>query len=204
MSSSCCTALEALLVLPGKVDINLQVSDELAKLDVLANKEKQAMSLASDREAGDTLQIAASAAKVGHARSSRHCSASCDACLLNFSPDHLTGPARQTLGGSVGHSRPFSASQHITAQTRITRQGMKRASDNTLQGRTMMADMPAADGLAQANGSGRLRAWSGKLGSQLTTLKSRVGPNADQVTSTLRGLFQRQGSQDGQRYMQTS
>ena len=53
----------------------------------------------------------------------------------------------------------------------------------------------------QANGSGRLRQWSGRLGSQISTLKSRVGPNADQVTSTLRGLFQRPGSQDGQRYI---
>ena len=51
----------------------------------------------------------------------------------------------------------------------------------------------------QANGSGRLRQWSGKLGSQINTLKSRVGPNADQVTSTLRGLFQRPSSQDGHR-----
>ena len=81
---------------------------------------------------------------------------------------------------------------------------MKHADDTVLQGHTMNADMSAADGQAQANGSGRLRAWSGKLGSQINTLKSRVGPNADQVTSTLRGLFQRQGSQDGQRYTQTS
>ena len=81
---------------------------------------------------------------------------------------------------------------------------MKHAGFTALQGRTMNADLSVADGQAQANGSGRLRAWSGKLGSQISTLKSRVGPNADQVTSTLRGLFQRQGSQDGQRYMQTS
>ncbi|CAK0760340.1 hypothetical protein CVIRNUC_002763 [Coccomyxa viridis] len=108
---------------------SLNVSDELARLDVLANKQKQATVLAPNREADDTLQEAASAAK----------------------------------------------------------------------GRTMNADLPAADGQAQVNGSGRLRAWSGKLGSQISTLKSRVGPNADQVTSTLRGLFQRQGSQDGQR-----
>ena len=81
---------------------------------------------------------------------------------------------------------------------------MKLADYTALQGLTMNADMSAADGQAQANGSGRLRAWSGKLGSQINTLKSRVGPNADQVTSTLRGLFQRQGSQDGQRYMHTT
>lgn len=65
----------------------------------------------------------------------------------------------------------------------------------------------AADGAAlqrevplQANGSGRLRQWSGKLGNQINTLKNKVGPNADQVTSTLRGLFQRPGSQDDHRY----
>ena len=81
---------------------------------------------------------------------------------------------------------------------------MKHAANIALQGRTIDADVSAADGQAQANGSGRLRAWSGKLGSQISTLKSRVGPNADQVTSTLRGLFQRQGSQDGQRCMQVS
>lgn len=57
------------------------------------------------------------------------------------------------------------------------------------------ADASPAD--SQANGSGRLRQWSGKLGSQINTLKNRVGPNADQVTSTLRGLFQRQGAQEG-------
>ena len=56
----------------------------------------------------------------------------------------------------------------------------------------------------QANGSGRLRQWSGKLGNQITTFKNRVGPNTDQVTSTLRGLFQRPGSQDGHRYDTTS
>ena len=81
---------------------------------------------------------------------------------------------------------------------------MKHAGGILLQVRTINADMSAPDGQAQANGSGRLRAWSGKLGSQINTLKSRVGPNADQVTSTLRGLFQRQGSQDGQRYMHTT
>lgn len=90
----------------------MQVSDELARLDVLANKQKQATVLAPNREADDTLQEAASAAKVGHIESSRLCSASCDACLLHFSPDYLTGPARQVSGGIVGHISPSSALQH--------------------------------------------------------------------------------------------
>ena len=68
----------------------------------------------------------------------------------------------------------------------------------------MNADISAVDGQLQANGSGRLRFFYVKLCSEINTLKSRVGPNADQVTSTLRGLFQRSGSQDGQRYMQAS
>ena len=57
------------------------------------------------------------------------------------------------------------------------------------------ADASQAD--SQENGGGRLRQWSGKLGSHINTLKNRVGPNADQVTSTLRGLFQRQGALEG-------
>lgn len=51
--------------------------------------------------------------------------------------------------------------------------------------------------LAQRGAPSRLRNWSGKLGSHITQLRGTLSPNADNVsnvTTTLRGLFQRQGS----------
>ena len=64
----------------------------------------------------------------------------------------------------------------------------------------LQVDRESVNGAASVQQRGapsRLRNWSGRLGSQITSLRGTLSPGADNVsnvTSTLKGLFQRQGS----------